>query len=403
MQISQQLKPGTVFFSFAFFSAITNTSHGFFALFTFAFLLFPFPLTPVINPPYLKPFFRQQLRLGSLIQSHSTKFFGSVAALVLSTLALVGCKASAAEKIIGLNSSMVMSQSAPWIAQEAGLFRKHNLEFQLVYISSSGMVTAAMLGGDAEIALTGGVGFVRAFVQGSTDFVFIGSVKNLMTHSVLAGPEIKRPEDLRGKKIGVTRIGSNSHYFTVQALRRLGLDPVRDVTFIQTGGATENLGALLKGVIDAATMTAPADAQAVSLGYRYVIYGRDLRLPYAAASFATRRSLIVKRPQVIGQFMRAMAEAAKILHTDKEFTYRVLGKQWRVTDRKVLDAAYDAEIKALEPRLDIKAEAFKAILDEVAEIDPRARKAKPEDLIDRRFLDEMEKSGFFDMLWGSKG
>ncbi len=296
-----------------------------------------------------------------------------------------------------------MSQSAPWIAQEAGLFRKHNLEFQLVYISSSGMVTAAMLGGDAEIALTGGVGFVRAFVQGSTDFVFIGSVKNLMTHSVLAGPEIKRPEDLRGKKIGVTRIGSNSHYFTVQALRRLGLDPVRDVTFIQTGGATENLGALLKGVIDAATMTAPADAQAVSLGYRYVIYGRDLRLPYAAASFATRRSLIVKRPQVIGQFMRAMAEAAKILHTDKEFTYRVLGKQWRVTDRKVLDAAYDAEIKALEPRLDIKAEAFKAILDEVAEIDPRARKAKPEDLIDRRFLDEMEKSGFFDMLWGSKG
>jgi hypothetical protein len=130
-----------------------------------------------------------------------------------------------------------------------------------------------------------------------------------------------------------------------------------------------------------------------------LLYGRDLRLPYAAASFATRRSLMAKRPQAIGQFMRVMAEAEKILHTDKEFVYKVLGKQWRVTDRKVLDAAYDAEIKALEPRLELRTDAFKAILDEVAEIDPRAKKVKPEEFIDRRYLDEMEKSGFFDKLW----
>jgi ABC-type nitrate/sulfonate/bicarbonate transport system substrate-binding protein len=129
-------------------------------------------------------------------------------------------------------------------------------------------------------------------------------------------------------------------------------------------------------------------------------YGRDLRLPYAAASFATRRSLLAKRPQAIAQFMRAMAEASKILHSDKEFVYKVLGKQWRVTDRKVLDAVYNAEIKALEPRLDLREEAFKAILDEVSEIDPRARKATPEELMDCRFLDEMAKSGFFRQALG---
>ncbi len=132
---------------------------------------------------------------------------------------------------------------------------------------------------------------------------------------------------------------------------------------------------------------------------RDIRYGADLKIPHAAAVFVTRRSVIAKRSQVIGQFMRAMAEAAKILHTDKEFVYKVLGKQWRVTDRKVLDAGYDAEIKALEPRLEVTTEAFKAILEEVAEIDPRAKKVKPEDLIDRRFLDEMERSGFFDKLW----
>ena len=322
--------------------------------------------------------------------------------IVLLALGFATSRAEAAEKLVGIYSARVMSQSMPWIAQEAGLFRKNNLDFHLVYIASSGMVTAAMLGGDAEISLTGGVGNVRAYVQGATDLVFIGSVKNVMTQSILAGAEIKRPEDLKGKKIGVTRIGSNTHYFTLQALRRFGLNPDRDITFIQTGGEFETLAALTKGLIHAATMTSPADAKAIALGFHYVVYGPELRIPYAATSFVTRRSLIAKRPQVVGQFMRAMAEAAKILHTDREFTYKVLGKQLRVDDRKVLDAAYNEEIKALEPKLMITVDALQAILDEVSQLDPRAKKVKFQDLVDSRYLDEMEKGGFFDQLWGSK-
>ena len=100
--------------------------------------------------------------------------------------------------------------------------------------------------------------------------------------------------------------------------------------------------------------------------------------------------------------MRAMAEAAKILHTDKEFVYKVLGKQLRLTDRRVLDAGYNAEIQALEPRLAIKMESLQAILDEVAQSDPRAKKVKPQEMVDSRYLDEMGKSGFFDQLWGNK-
>ncbi|HEX2242855.1 MAG TPA: ABC transporter substrate-binding protein, partial [Gammaproteobacteria bacterium] len=142
----------------------------------------------------------------------------------------------AAEKLSALYSAQSVSYSLPWIAQDAGLFRKHNLDFQLVYIPSSGVATAALLGGDVEIALAGGVGIVRAFAQGATDLVFIGGFKNALTHSIVAKPEMTKPEDLRGKKIGITRLGSNSHYFAVQALRRMGLDASRDVTLIQAGG-----------------------------------------------------------------------------------------------------------------------------------------------------------------------
>ncbi|MBI4525780.1 MAG: ABC transporter substrate-binding protein [Deltaproteobacteria bacterium] len=309
--------------------------------------------------------------------------------------------ARAADKLIGIHSARVMSQSMPWIAQEAGLFKKYNVDFPLVYIASSPAVTAAMLGGDAEIALTGGEGMIRAYVQGATDFVFIAGVKNILTHSILARTDIKKPADLRGKKIGINRIGSNPHYLAVQALRRYGLE-AKDVQFIQSGGAPETLAALVSGALDAASLTSPGDFQALAQGFHYVIYGPDLRVPYAATEFVSRRPVLAKRSPAIGQFLRVMAEAAKILHTDKEQTFKVLGKYLRLTDRKILEAAYASEIKALEPRMAINPEGFQAVLEEVAKVDPRSKKVKPEDLIDTRYLDELEKSGFMEKLWGGK-
>lgn len=308
----------------------------------------------------------------------------------------------AADRLLGVHSARVMSQSMPWIAEEAGLFKKYDLEFPLVYIGSSPLATAAMLGGDGELLMDGGLGTVRAYVQGSTELVCIGGPKNILTQSILAKPPLKRLEDLRNKKVGVTRIGSTTHYFAVEAFRKAGMEAGRDYTVIQTGGAPEMLAALSTGAIDAGTLAPPLDAQAVAQGFQYIVYGPDLRIPQVAVAFMTRRATLAKRPQVLGRFMRAMAEASKILHTDKEFTFKVLKKQLRIDDRKTLEAGYNAEIKVLEPRMTIRDEAFQAILDDVAQSDSRAKKIKPNDFIDRRFLEEMTKSGFFNKLWGDK-
>jgi NitT/TauT family transport system substrate-binding protein len=310
--------------------------------------------------------------------------------------------APAADKFVTIHSSRVMSQSMPWMAQEAGLFKKYNIDHELVFIASSGIVTAALLGGDADMTVTGGIGNVIAYVRGSTDVAFIGGVKNTMTQTLVAGGNIKKPEDLKGKRIGVSRIGGNSHYFTIQALRRYNMEPNRDFSFLQTGGDPETLAALMSGGIEVANLTPPTDSQAIARGYHYVVYGPDLKIPYAATAFVTKRSLLAKRGQVVGRYMRAMAETARIMHTDREFVYKVLGKYLRITDRSVLDSAYNAEIKVLEPRLVIKNEALQAILDEVAQTDPRAKKVKPQELIDSHYLDEMEKSGFFDQVWAKK-
>jgi len=313
-----------------------------------------------------------------------------------------GHGAAAPDKLVGVHSARVMSQSFPWVAQEAGIFKKYNLDFSLVFISSSSIVTAALLGGDAEMTITGGIGNVAAYVRGSTDVVFTGGVKNVMTQTLVAGGNIKRPEDLKGKRIGVSRIGGNSHYFTIQALRRYNMEPNRDYSFLQTGGDPETFAALMSGALEVANLTPPTDALAIARGYHYVVYGPDLKIPYAATAFVTKRSLIAKRPQVISNFMRAMAESSMLVHTDREFFYKVLGKYLRITDRSVLDSAYNAEIKALEPRLAIKLESLQATLDELAPNDPRAKNIKPQEMVDNRYLLEMEKSGFFDQLWAKK-
>ena len=317
-------------------------------------------------------------------------------------LSLVGAgSAHSADKLLAIYTARVMSQSYPWIAEEVGLFKKYDLDVPLVFVTPGPPSVAAILSGDSEVAVIGAASITRPFVQGNKDPVFIGGIKSILTHSIVAKPDIKRPEQLKGKRIGVSRIGSNPHYFAVQALRHSKID-AREVSFIQTGGAPETLAALIAQGIDAAVLTVPTDAQALKLGYHYVIYGPDLGIAYAATTLTTRRSLIAKRGPVIGRFMRAMAEAAKIMHTDKEYTYKILAKYLRIDDRKLLDASYNVEIKALEPRLAIKLEGLQSTLEEIAPTDPRAKTVKPQEMIDTRYLNDMEKSGFMDQLWAGK-
>ena len=331
----------------------------------------------------------------------SVKCYGVVPVLIIFGIALVPSSIAAADRLYTIYTARVMSQTYPWIAEEAGFLKKYDLDIPLVFVTPGAPAVAAILSGDSEVAVTGAASITRPIVQGNKDPVLIGVVKSMLTHSILAKPEIKRPEQLKGKRIGVSRIGSNPHYFAVQALRHFGIDS-REVSYIQTGGAPETLASLVAQGIDAAVLTVPTDAQALKLGYHYVVYGPDLKIAYAATTFTTRRSIIAKRGPVIGRFMRAMAEAAKIMHTDKEYIYKVLGKYLRIDDRKLLEASYSVEIKALEPRLAIRPEGLQSTLDEIAPTEPRAKNVKPQEMVDTRYLDEMEKSGFFDQLWAGK-
>ena len=136
-----------------------------------------------------------------------------------------------ADKVNLIYTARVMSQAYPWIAHEAGLFKKYDLDVPMVFVTPGAPSVAAILSGDSEVAVIGAASITRPWVQGNKDPVFVGGIKSLLTHSVIAKPDIKRPEQLKGKRIGVSRIGSNPHYFALQALRHYNIDP-REVSFI---------------------------------------------------------------------------------------------------------------------------------------------------------------------------
>jgi NitT/TauT family transport system substrate-binding protein len=143
------------------------------------------------------------------------------------------------------------------------------------------------------------------------------------------------------------------------------MDASKDIQTIQTGGGPETVASLLGGNVDAAGLVAPGDFQVASRGYRYVVNGFDLKIPYAATCVVTLRSLINKRGPVIGRFMRTMAEASKLMHSDRALVYKVLGKYLRITDSKVLDASYNSETPPWNNGWRFEA-ALQASLDEIA-------------------------------------
>ena len=309
-----------------------------------------------------------------------------------------GAPGFAAERLVGLQSAPSIAMAVPWFAEEARLYPKYDLDFQLVYIASSGIVTAAMSGGNGSVAIVGGEGPIRAYLSGNTDFVFIGSVKNVLTHSIMGKPEIKQPEDLKGKKVGVGRIGGNSHYFAQYGMRQKGMDLARDTNLIQTGGAPETFLALASGAVDAASLTTPQDTRAAFMGYNYVIDGREIE---AALRRYRLRYLALGYRQAAQGDQPVHAHDGRVLQDHghrPRLGVSTDGQKNRPHRPESFRRGLHAEMKVLEPRLDIKPIAIQATLDEIAKTDPRAKQVKAEQLIDRRFLEEMEKDGTFERL-----
>ena len=277
-----------------------------------------------------------------------------------------------------------------WIAQEGGYFAREGLQAELIYIRGGPQTLSALLGGDVPFAQVYSQPVLAARLTGA-DTVIIAGLINTPLFSVITVKEIGRPEDLRGKKIGISTFGSATDLAARLALKKWGLKPESEVAILQMRGVPEILPAMASGAIHGGVLSPPTNIMAVKAGFRELAYLPQLGISFQHTTLATTRRYLAKSRGTALKVLAAYKAAIERLKSDKAFASKTLSKYMLTTDPEVLDYSYNVSaplFKAIPyPTLD----GIRATLDFIAERDPRARQAEARDFTDISLLEELEK------------
>ena len=317
---------------------------------------------------------------------------------VLFTL-LCATAALAADRMRIAYSSISGAYVGIWVAHDAGLFTKEGLDDQMILIPSATQLAQVTVAGDVDIASLGGGPMMAAVLNGA-DLKVIGNNVNKMIFSLHAKPEMKNVEDLRGKRIGVSRFGSSSDVSARYALRKHNLDPQRDVILMQLGSMSNMFGALKSGAIEASMVSPPTQFLSEKMGFKELLSVTDMNYAYPNPAMVTSGEMIRKKPDLIDRFLRAYVRGVHRARTDREFAIRSLAKYTTVTDPVLLGKTYEFYLyKVVEKAPYINMAGMQNALDDLARTAPAAKAAKPEQFVDMRFLEKLEKSGLLNELY----
>ena len=294
-------------------------------------------------------------------------------------------------------SSIASAQFPAWMAKESGIFRKNGLDVQLVYFRGGTTAMMALVSRETPISQVAGPSIVSASLRGA-DMVMIAGGRVTVDQWLISRPEIKTAEQLKGGSIAIAVFGGLGDFLTRIALQKLGLTPMKDVAIVQIGTVPERLSALEKGKVQAAILGGSDGFIAQKRGFYTLV---DVSLPYQSTGVATTRRFIRETPDVVRRYIRSQVEAVHRIKTDRETGRKVLTKYLALQDKEILERTYDltsADDK-LPPKQYPTLEGIKNILEPLAQTDPKAKAAKPEDFVDMSFIKELDESGFIDDLY----
>jgi ABC-type nitrate/sulfonate/bicarbonate transport system substrate-binding protein len=320
-------------------------------------------------------------------------------ALAFAILALVIHSADALaqlKRIAAGYSAISATQTGFYVAKDAKIFEKYGLDVDPVYVAGGSRMAQAIIAGEFALALAGG-NIVNVNLSGG-DIVIIGGVVNVPSFYLFVQPSTKRPEDLKGKAVGVTRYGASTDVSLRAYLKKSGLEPEREVKVLQMGGQPEILAGMQAGVIQGGILSSPGDFKAKKAGFVMLANFAKEGIDYPTTSVVSTRSTIKKDRETVKRFLMAYSEAVDRLFRDKELGMKIIGKWTRTQDRETLESSYEYATNFIErsPRLPYK--AVENIVVSMAETDPRAKDHKAEDFMDPSIYNELEKSGFFKSL-----
>jgi NitT/TauT family transport system substrate-binding protein len=285
----------------------------------------------------------------------------------------------------------------PYIAKDAKLFEKNGLDVELVLLRGSGQTSQAMVAGSLFASSVALPAVMLANLNGA-DLVNVAHGIAVQSSKLMVKPEIRKVEDLKGKKIGISSLGSAGDLLFGYVLRRNGIDTNREVYWLAVGNTGERLQALLNGSVDAADLTYPADAQAERRGFRPLLDARK-EIVYPTASVVTRRKIVREDRDTVMRVVRAYVEGIAFFKQNKTFSQAVLAKHFRTRDPEYLEGAYtifkEDFLSAPYPITN----GLDAIYEIAAARRPEIRNHKPGEFVDASFVSELDKSGFIKKLY----
>jgi NitT/TauT family transport system substrate-binding protein len=296
------------------------------------------------------------------------------------------------------------SFGALWVAKEAGLFDRNGLDVRLIFIQSSPTNIQALINNDVQISISGSVGVVNSALAG-LDLIFIGGMYQSMLYHLIGDASIHSPKDLKGKKIGVSRFGSSSHYAIQAVLEKFGIDPEKDVTILQVGSENVRAAAVAKGGIQATVITPPLNPAYKKLGLHTVISLKEAGIPYLSDAMIVRRSYYTGNPRPVRRFLRAMVEGFAFYKKpeNKSTVMKVLAKYQGLDpqrDSELLNETRDVFANEFYSRVpQVTREGLVAVIKDIGRKNPEILKLNPDKMIDDSYLVEMEKSGFVASLY----
>jgi len=293
-------------------------------------------------------------------------------------------------------SAISGAMSSLWVAQEAGYFKREGLDVELLYIGGGSLLIQSMLSGDVPFAYGPSVPVINASLRGS-DLVLIGNTGDSLVFSIMSRPEIKQPSALKGKKVGITRLGGSTDWALDAALKQWGLERAQ-VTVIQTGGMPEGLAALSSGSLDAVVLSPPSNFRAAKAGMYELADVGQMKIIFPNTPLSTTRLFIRSQRDTALRFMRGFTQGLQRLRTDKEFSTKVLSKYTKVMDSETLAQLHQTYgVRYSGDRIPyVRAEGVEEILKRTP--GKEAREAKAGDFIDNGLLKELEQSGWFKAL-----
>jgi len=296
----------------------------------------------------------------------------------------------AADSLIAGVSGPVINMIYSFVARDAGLFQKHGVDPRVVLFDAGSLMAQAMLSGEVKMSISSGPAVIAARSQGA-DTIIVAACVNTLPYSIVAAKGITRWDQLKGKKIAISRLGSGTDTAIRLVLKKFGLDAAKDVNIVQLGTQPSRFQALSAGVIDATIISPPLDITAKKLGFPILVNIAELGIPYPQQVIETTDRFIRDNPQTVKNFLKGFIEGVRYAATHKDETKKIITKYLKTTDPGILEATYQSYLQVTDYSAYPNLDGMRNAMDEVVQRVPVVKNKKPEDFVNTRFLKELEK------------